>query len=285
MFFSAKELAAYSYGADYSINSARAAAGLARKYDARHGAAPLTLREARIIMRKAKATVVARQGYGDEVNFLYKWLRPWDVVPALANWRAPEGEYGIGVEVEMGFVSREAASTIADKIKNWKYIAIDYEGGQNPIEATFPPVVLSKFSRSQAVRYLKLLKENEHLVAPHDRNLMVGTHINVSSGSTPQFDSNRVTDMRGVLWGLANSYDIRTRTAVTFCDTYFGRRPYGSCYNQGGYIEYKLFNSTTDVKVLKKYVAVAVALTKMIEGDMPITRNSVMGYVRANVSI
>lgn len=285
MFFSAKELVEYSKDAPYGINHARSAAGLERKYDGRHSEAPLTLREARTIMRKVKATVVARHGHGDEVSFLYKWLRPWDVVPALANWRAPEGEYGIGVEVEMGFVSREAASTIADKIKNWKYIAIDYEGGLHPIEATFPPVVLSKFSRSQAVRYLKLLKEDEHLVAPHDRNSMVGTHINVSSGSTPQFDENRVRSMYAALNALSDAYDRRSQASVTFCLTYFGRRPYGSCYNQEGYIEYKLFNSTTDAKELKKYVAVAVALTKMIEGDMPINRDSVMEYVRANVSI
>ena len=199
---------------------------------------------------------------------LWKWYRPWDVVPKLRAFQAPEGDYGIGVEVEMGFRSRQSAQTIANKIKNWKYIAVDIEGGENPIEATFPPVLYSKLSsKSQVFRYLKLLRENVRLVRNHDHDAAVGIHINVSKGGVTTYNILRGDDLCNVVSTLSYSEKMK----------YFGRQPYGvvNC-NTGKYLEFKLFNSTTDGKALKRYINIAVALTDLVTSDAPIDREVVI---------
>lgn len=188
----------------------------------------------------------------------------------------------------MGFNSIQDASCIADQIKDWKYIAVDHEGGAYPIEATFPPVLLSKFNNSQAVRYLRLLNKNKNRVAAHSDSASVGTHVNVSSGNSRSFCTDRTEDMREALISICGGSWVinRTEEVRQFCLTYFGRaRPYGTVYSQGKYLEYKLFNSSTSTKQLKKYVAVAVELTKMIEGRSPITVATVKERLRSKVKV
>ena len=131
----------------------------------------LTYKEASAILRSVKQRIASRQlildDYEDGEN-LYKWYRPWTVVPALANFSAPEGDFGVGVEVEMGFTSRAAARQVANHIKDWKYVAIDEEGGAYPLEVTFPPICYSKLSnKSQVLRYLKYLNTVSELVVDH----------------------------------------------------------------------------------------------------------------------
>lgn len=282
MFFSAKELKSYvtTSGDAYVRASAEGRYVSSEDYE---NPAHFSLAKAKAAIKRMRKAVVDRSRYNGDDIFTGKWLRPWDVVPKLRNFRPPQGEYGIGIEVEMGFNSQQDASYIADQIKDWKYIAVDREGGTHPIEATFPPVLLSKFNNSQAVRYLRLLKKNEDRVYAHGVAASVGTHVNVSSGTTRIFGWERVENMDDVLryicYGRAGSGH-----ETEFCLKYFGReRPYGTVYSQGHYLEYKLFNSTTSTKQLKKYVAVAVALTKMIEGDEPITVDTVKETLRSKV--
>lgn len=198
---------------------------------------------------------------------LYKWYRPWEVVPALKNFTPPVGDHGIGVEVEFGFNSLQGSQKIAKAVSKWKYIALDIEGGDYPIEATFPPVLLSKLnSKSQVFRYLKLLRDNIEDVQKHHPSHMVGTHVNVSKGGVLQMDQLRA-DLVGDVLHAELSEDEQYK--------YFGRRPYGGCNSMGKYIEYKLFNSTTDSKAVRKYINVAVALTDLICSSTEITEHSV----------
>ena len=217
---------------------------------------------------------------------LTKWYRPWEVVPKWKEFSSPVGDYGIGVEVEMGFVSLEAASTIVASIQNWKHIAVDVEGGANPIEATFPPFLYSKLSsRVQPMRYLSLLRKNEDLVYKHSNDRMVGIHINVSKGGV-RFSHNRINALCNLLedlfssdseYGDGRDYDERA-------DKYFGRKPYGYAYDQGKYIEFKLFNSTTCGKALRRYINIAVSLTDLIASNETINEDSVLAALEAGYS-
>lgn len=242
----------------------------------------LSMRSVRDYVRKCKEAIVNRRcdvrisefGYED----LYKWYRPWDIVPELKNFQAPAGDYGIGVEVEYGFRSQAAATTIANKVKNWRNIALDVEGGTFPIEATFPPFLYSKMnSKRQVFRYLKLLRNNASLLSEHAAGAMVGTHVNVSVGQR-RIDSDRIDSMREVMSTL---WFRNTRTrANELANKYFGRVPYGRVNGVGSwqgpghgsysYVEYKLFNSTTDSKALRRYINIAVALTDLLVDE---TRN------------
>lgn len=271
MFFSAKELHAHIHENRY------------RAADFKEEFGGNGLKKVAAYVRACKHGIVAR---ADAIEFesgkendghgwyprivdvdLWKWYRPWDVVPKLRDFQAPEGDYGIGVEVEMGFRSERAAQTIANKIKGWKHIAVDIEGGTWPIEATFPPVLYSKLSnKSQVFRYLKLLRDNQSLVEEHNDRSCVGTHINVSKGGVTNYSTIRLAQLREQVYAL--SYEDQKR--------YFGRRPYAvaNC-NSGKYLEFKLFNSTTDGKALKRYINIAVALTDLIDSDQEITEESV----------
>lgn len=229
--------------------------------------------------------------FGNECVDLYKWLRPWDVVPKLRNFTPPEGDYGIGVEVEMGFNSEDDASFIANKIKNWKYVAIDVEGGSWPIEATFAPVLYSKLSsKTQVFRYLKLLTQHSDKVHKHDEAHMVGTHINVSKGGAGYAAESRRRRMYFALLSQMISVPTYERDCQDLgnnpltrdeCYKYFNRIPYGGCYSRSTHIEYKLFNSTTDVKALRRYINIAVSLTDLLYSTDPINHDSVRAALEA----
>lgn len=242
---------------------------------------PLTLKEARNIMRQVKRRMVARDvGYFDGRAGLTKWFRPWDVVPELKEFTPPEGDYGIGIEVELGFTSRANVQHIANIIKDWKYIALDEEGGSFPLEVTFPPLLYSKLSsKSQPMRYLKLLKENEARIYRHSPGNLVGTHVNVSKGGVSFARNSRVGAMHSALSDLSTALEVK----------YFGRRPYGYIYVQGGgkHLEFKLFDSTIDTAVLRRYIDISVALTDLIAGTEEITHTSLVaalerGYNKRN---
>lgn len=238
-----------------------------------------TFKNVRGYVKACKTAIVDRDycaDFGDRPQ-VSKWWRPWDVVPKLSAFRPEVGDYGIGVEVEMGFRNMAGSRRIANLIKNWRYIAVDIEGGDYPIEATFPPVLYSKLSsKTQVFRYLKLLRDNIDCVHPHRQDDFVGTHINVSKGGLSRYDRGRVDTMYYLLRGLRN-----TNTRREDCYKYFGRFPYGGVYDREGYLEFKLFNSTTDSKALKRYINVAVALTDLIDSDTTIDEDSMFAACEA----
>lgn len=249
---------------------------------------PITLKQARSFMRLVRDSIVERnmEPYVEGYNYylsLYKWLRPWAVVPKLREFAPPPGEYGVGVEVECGFTDDAAASFIADKIKNWKYVAIDYEGGDHPLEATFPPFIYSKMrnDRTQALRYIKLLSDNSNLVVPKDRYVgeYVGFHVNVSKGDADgkcmDFSQARLDRINFALDELSDRENFK----------YFNRNPYGKLYSRGGrgnrWVEMKLFDSTTDVATARRYIHTAVALADLLYSGRAITAASVRAALEA----
>lgn len=270
MFFSAKQLH------EHFINDPRANTWALGEFDGKgYYKNQVTMSRVKKYVKACKQAILQRQTIvrNDEgYAYITKWIRPWDVVPKLRNFSAPEGEYSVGVEIEMGFNSQSDASFIANKVGGWNNIALDYEGGRNPIEATFPPMLYSKVgSKSQPFRYLKLLRENEDKVFEHNQAANVGTHVNVGKGGVNP-DYRRIDLMTNVL----------DRLSTGTCLKYFGRaRPYGYCYHQDKYVEFKLFNSTTDGKKLRKYIHVAVALAEIIYGSGDITADTVTAALKA----
>jgi hypothetical protein len=235
---------------------------------------PLTLSECRKLMKVVKDSIVRQDD-----SRPFKWLRPWHVVPELANFRPPEGDFGIGVEVEMGFNSKEDASFFVDKLKNWRHVAFDSEGGcwehgrgsSWGVETTFAPFLYSKMSKDrQAFRFLKLLQQNQERVYAHRPSSIVGTHINVSTPSgSPGYDRIRSISLR--LSYL--SMDQKTK--------YFNRDPYDYGFDQSSHVEWKLFNSVPDPAALRRYVNIAVALTALAAGTDPITDMSVLAALES----
>lgn len=233
----------------------------------------VTLSRVKKYVAACKKAIVSREKYcnvkgtcsGIEYNFveLHKWIRPWHVLPNLKNFSAPSGDYGIGVELEAGFVSKEAAQVMASKVQHWRNITLDWEYGiNNPIEATFPPFLYSKMSsKCQPFRYAKLLAAEGSGVHHHNSGSEIGCHINVSKGGK-ELNYRRVQQMASIL-----EVDLRHSEKYK----YFGRLPYGYCYYEENYVEFKLFNSTTDVRALRRYIHMAVALADIIYGEQHIT--------------
>lgn len=226
-------------------------------------ATPVNIKTVREAMKEIRRLILTRPvGVPHPVKF----LRPWTVVPHLANFEVPDGDFGVGIEVEYGFRTEEDFRFIADKIKDWKYITLDKEGGRIPLEVTFPPTLYSKWGHnSQAMRYLYLLKKEEARTEHRGHN--VGTHVNISAGGHPISSySGRCGYMSAELQRMGSELHQR----------YFNRTPYGYLFPQVHGVEYKLFNSEPDPKQLIKYVEVAIAIHRLlIARDVPITQTSV----------
>ena len=230
------------------------------------GQKPITRKRAAKVLSEIKQAIVDREDDYD-LNRHYsinvgKFARPWHVVDKLRNFRPPQGDYGIGVEVEYGFNSHSDATDVVMHIKNWRHIAVDKEGWPNGIETTFAPTLYSKMNKkSQCFRYLDYLRANLGKVHPHDPSSTIGTHVNVSAHE--RLSSARCHRVRSTIEYMGHATKER----------FFGRpQPYGAGVvrpTTGGhnYIEWKLFNSTTDSKKLREYINVAVSLTKLVEGN------------------
>lgn len=290
MFYSAKQYHDYLVRTD-SVRAVSASSydtgggyanGLRRFYEDRNGYAfrgRVTLKHTRAYLKALKKDIADRT---IQMSGSRKFARPWSVVPALAQFTPPVGDFGIGVEVEMGFNSHEDAQFVAKHIANWHNVAIDYEGGEYPIEATFKPFLLSKMNKNtQALRYLDFLKANSDRVVNHSANRMVGTHINVSMGGA-RLDGQQAFQPRVRL--LSSVLATMTGVPNELGRKYFGRQPYGYCNLRGNgrYVEYKLFNSQLDSKRLKQYINIAVELTRLLaDQNVVINHDTVLAALEA----
>lgn len=216
---------------------------------------------------------VGRDGYSQYVH-LGKIYRPWSIIPALRDFSPPEGDFGVGVEIEYGFTSNEAAKTAMYHVRNWKHVALDREGGMHGVEATFPPILYSKLSkRDKPFRYLDYLAANPEMLSRHYG--AVGTHINISASC--RINGNRRESVNEVLSYLSEAQKRK----------YFNRMPYGYINsrsenaNGNGYVEMKLFNSTTCSITLRRYINIAVSLVQLIISGTPITQTSVIEALEA----
>lgn len=255
MFFSAKQLYASGVVNHYEL------------YDFDGKDLPVSLNRVKAYVRACKKAIVEREQYvvGDECSDggdVFKWYRPWQVVPSLKEFKAPDGEYAVGIEVEACFSDRGKA--VASKVQHWKNIAIDFEGEEEMMEVTFPPTLYSKMSsKQQHFRYIKLLSKDPTWLDHNDEDCdagFVGIHVNVSKGGCT-VSSTRVGQVTNGLRELSGEENLK----------YFGRDPYSYANNyQGNYVEFKLFDSTTDPKVLRRYIHIAVALADIIYGEQEI---------------
>lgn len=231
---------------------------------------PLTLKEtedAKAKLARVKAALIAREEQVEGVGYIGKWLRPWHVVPRLREFAPPVNDFGIGLEIEYGFVSLDAARQVAERVNKWKHITLDKEGGLIPIEVSFAPRLYSTFTwKSLPCRYTRYLARNPDFLAPHPTK-NVGTHVNVSMGGVV-FSANRLDLANMHLAHLGRDLWIK----------YFGREPYnyGQWQQHAGIIEWKLFISQTDYKRLMQYVDEAVELTRLVGGAENITEASVI---------
>lgn len=277
MYFSANEFYNYlagqsDWGRSYVLEDA--------------GEYKFTKRAVARIHKRAIEAVMAREDTAyyekdgeDYYTEVWKWHRPWEVVPSLKNWQAPAGDFGVGIEIELGFDSWQHVNSIMKAVRHWKYITMDFEGcGDYPIEATFPPVCYSKFSpKSQACRYLKLV---DGKAIEHDEEDMVGTHINVSVGGRAHHDSSSRRHsvnhfIESCCYGFTFEHQVK----------YFGRAPYGGIRSAGTHYECKMFNSVTDWKVLRRYVDISIELIKLIESEEVINASSVIAACERGYSL
>lgn len=277
MFFSAKEFHEFANLDEASLPNDYWLPYIHNKFSYLFGNPKPTRKQADAVLAKVKEGILNRSvevhirgQAGTQYINTFKFVRPWSVVEKLRNFRPPAGDYGVGVEVEYGFQSHEDAVSTVMHIKNWKHVAVDKEGGTYGIETTFAPVLYSKLSKkNQCFRYLNFLAEEGRTI-PHSAGASVGTHVNVSAYSMLSHDrcSSVARTLRHEI-----GYELQHK--------FFGRVPYGYGVVRGtasghNYIEWKLFNSTTDSKKLREYINVAVSLTKLVESDAAITTASVI---------
>lgn len=211
-----------------------------------------------ILSRSKGNYYISQRGLG-------KWFRPWNVIPEIRDFRPTQaGDFGIGIEVEHDFRSAEDAEVVARKVKNWRNITMDCEGGEYGIEVTFPPTLYSKFNaNSQAMRYMKLLAGPmaQHCRRHNPRD-MVGTHVNVSVPRNVTIDHDRRNQVNHRI--ERRSLYEHDHIGSSLCERYFNRVPYGSIYDTVHGMEMKLFNSVESSQILRKYVEVGVELARLI---------------------
>lgn len=233
------------------------------------------------VLERSEQLILGRDVYGFTSSlYLGKIQRPWSIIPALRDFSPPEGDFGVGVEIEYGFTSNNTAKVAMYHVRNWKHVALDREGGTYGVEATFPPILYSKLSkRDKPFRYLDFLAANPSILSRHYG--AVGTHINISA-HTRIYEDRRET-VNGILQRLSHEQKLK----------YFNRTPYGyinarsESSSSVGYVEMKLFNSTTCSITLRRYINIAVSLVKLMTSTEAITHDSVIaaleeGYSKRN---
>lgn len=238
----------------------------------------VTEEQAAVVLEKVKTALVKREYAVGNVS-MGKWLRPWTVVPELAAFHPPAGEFAAGVEVELGFTSKAAAQRAAAVLIEMDHVTLDWEGPAEPIEATFPPHIVSDMHNSYAVKYLDYLASVPKDIYSHDPGSYTGTHINVSytpTEGTGGHGARHLEQVNNVLRGVLNSAEQQK---------YFGRRPYNYGFMRGErghqWIEWKLFNSQTDSDRLQQYVNIAVELTRLSYGSVMPTVETVKAALEA----
>ena len=228
--------------------------------------ASLTKQQVDSINKEAHKRIVTRNVVG-----VGKWLRPWKVVPRLANFNVPEGDFGVGIEIELGFRNITKAQEVAKYLIKQRNTTLDFEGGANGIEATFPPELFSKFGdKSPPLKYLRKLNKLKNHVTKHSPGSHVGTHVNVTKGGVSGHYNHAVEARRLTVNRFLRDLSFEKKAK------YFGRpQPYGYMYLRDKLVECKMFNSVTDPTALKRYVNTAVKLVDLLHNDTPITEGIV----------
>lgn len=188
----------------------------------------------------------------------YKALRPWDWDRNALTSLDPNQAWW-GFEFETGYESEEDRATmIRFAWDAFDGMCFDAEGeGGVYSEVTFSPAERSKFldGTADAFKFMQYLNDNPQLVNNTGYS-MVGTHLNLSV----PWARNNPTKNRDLEYLLNN-----TLHKIPFGRyTYFGRETlYGGAFDQGTYVELKLFRTTYSMEQFQRYIKSADALTRI----------------------
>lgn len=203
-------------------------------------------------------------------SFAGKYLRPYLYTDVNDMGLDPEQPW-VGWEFETGYASptamRQALGYCWDNFDN---VTFDSEGeGAYYSEVTFAPANLSSFvdEAAPAAQYIKYLSDNRELTY-FSGEANVGTHVNIS---LPRMRKHTPADhyvFSQVVTAMNRSLGTLSRDDN---QEFFGReRLYaGFFHNSDGkdnsWFEGKVFRTTYDYEVYKKYVRVSRGLIKAIE--------------------
>lgn len=225
--------------------------------------ASLTLEQAEQGIALIKEGVITSNGYT-----FSKWYRPWesfrnrDELPTRLKLN-PEKTW-VGVEIEIGARSREAMHNIRRYLlDNFDFVTADREGGNYPVEATFPPCEIDKLLAEGSYLnqyYANVLTTDQ--VNAHSNTASVGTHFNISTPHTRRNSASTLQLNTGNLIDTIMMDDNERDASDRLTRKLFGRWPYGRAYNHDHFVEYKLFNSTRNPEHFAWYVRVMKALIK-----------------------
>ena len=205
-------------------------------------------------------------------RFTHKSLRPYLWMDVNELGLDPDAPWW-GFEFETGYISREARSTVlAYCWDNFDNVTFDGEGeGHFPSEVTFAPENMSSFIEGTAPGYqfTQFLSDHNPLTN-RTQYTCIGTHINIS---IPEMRKVQwTTDFDKKLWYVVSTLN---RTLGTISresnEYYFGRDVlyggFGSNSDEANntWLEGKLFRTTYDIEVFKRYVRVCQALTKVLQ--------------------
>lgn len=189
--------------------------------------------------------------------FYNKALRPWEVDDTLLS-NLDRNQSWIGWEFETGYVSAAARSEVVAHLwDNFSNTAFDSEGeGAAFGEYTFAPEEYSKYEAGtdQATVFMEYLSYNRRL-CNCTSSTMIGTHVNFS---IPGAD-NYIT-ISAVLNHSLHYLSNAERASL------FGRgQLYAGFFDQGNYVEGKLFRTTYNIERFKQYRAVGMRIVKLAE--------------------
>lgn len=238
---------------------------------------------ARVDRASALAAYEKIRGYIRERGFLPgKFLRPWFVDKNIYAG-LDRSQPWWGFEFETGYRSQEQRAEVIDHVWNtWNNVAFDSEGeGQAAVEITFAPQEMSKYldGTADAFKFMEYLTGNPRTY--RGQNESVGTHINLSDPCmTPR-------NVDAIATSLSRSIAALPTTIPAVGDVrlyMFGRsRIYGGFngHEEHGsvWVEGKLFRTTYDVEVFKRYLKVCEGLTRCMHATVALGTNLAVPFV------
>lgn len=195
-----------------------------------------------------------------------KYLRPWELDNQLYA-RLDRTKPWWGFEFETGYKSREDRAAVINHVwDTWNNVVFDSEGeGNAAVEITFAPQESEKFhdGTADAFKFVEYLTNNPRVM--QGNGAAVGTHLNFSHPNLTTNNYGRVAQglQRTVAVLPKNCAEGDTRLHM------FGRAAlYGGFFcnaaEESCWIEGKLFRTTYDIEVFKRYLKVSEGLTKCL---------------------
>lgn len=191
----------------------------------------------------------------------WKALRPWGIVDMSA--KLDENKPWIGWEIETGWNNPASRNRVMAKFLNENHhVAVDSEGPEYGAELTWAPANNGEYEGKHPLLFVcDVAAEEGENRYEHESFEHVGTHVNVSTPSSRKLNPEQ-------MGAVANALNLALVDEFSFDDfeEVFGRgEMYGGFFNQGKWIEGKLFNTTYDAGEAKGYMLVAKRLADAVE--------------------